>query len=216
MNYTGLNSGFIHTVPRRPINLSGIPFDPATDDPFTTFSNIVLFDNRQNNIGLEEVDGVDVQASTVMETSSGDWSVGFNGTYYLDFTRNFTVTSPPVIHFNRPGRPVDLKFRVHIGWSRSAWNVNAFANYSDSYYDTLAGTPTKIASWTTVDLTLRYDASHITDSGILNGLNMTLGIDNVFDEDPPVFLNNIFGLGFDGVNSNPVGRYVSLRLSKRW
>ena len=89
-------------------------------------------------------------------------------------------------------------------------------NYVDSYDDTFAAIPTEIDSWTTVDLTLRYDASQIADSGFLNGFKVTLGVSNVFDEDPPVVLTNLLGLGYDGANADPVGRYVSLRLSKRW
>ncbi len=197
-------------------NQSGVAFDPEVDDPFVTFPNIVIFDNRRNNIGLEAVDGLDLQALVVLETNSGDWSFGLNGTYYLDFTRNITVTSPPIDQFNRPGRPVDLKLRGHVGWSRSAWSINAFVDYTDSYDDTIAATPTTIDSWTTVDLNLRFRTSEVIDNGFLTGVNATLGVSNVFDEGPPVFLNNTLGLGYDGANSSPVGRFVSFRLSKRW
>lgn len=200
----------------RLINNTPVPFDHETDDPFATFSNIVIFDNRQNNIGLEKVDGIDIQASTKLESRLGEWSFALNGTYYSDFTRNITATSPPIQQVNRPGRPVDLKLRGRIGWARSAWSANAYINYTDSYEDTIAVTPTRIDSWTTLDLTLRYDASRAVDSGVLGGFTATLGINNLLDSDPPVFLSNFAGLGFDGVNADPVGRFVSLRIGKRW
>jgi outer membrane receptor protein involved in Fe transport len=47
-------------------------------------------------------------------------------------------------------------------------------------------------------------------------LRATFGILNLFDEKPPVLLNDGFGLGYDAINANAVGRYVSLRVSKRW
>ncbi len=197
-------------------NSTDVSFDPVVDDPFVTFSNITTFDGRANNIGLEEVTGLDFQAETALETAGGDWSFGLNGAYYFDYTRNITELSPPIDQLNRPGRPVDLKLRGKVGWNRQAWNVNAYVNYTDSYEDTIASTPTKIDSWTTVDLALRYDASQVADSGFLDGFVATLRVSNALDEDPPEFLSNILGLGYDGVNASPVGRFFSLRLSKRW
>ncbi|MEX2495099.1 MAG: TonB-dependent receptor [Woeseia sp.] len=197
-------------------NSTNIPFDPAVDDPYATFSNIVTFDGRTNNIGLEEITGLDFQARTAFKTASGDWSFGLNGAYYFDFTRNVTELSPKVENLNTPGRPVDLKVRAQLGLARQAWNINAYVNYTNSYNDNIAETPTKIDSWTTVDLSLRYDASQAFDNGFLDGFVATLRVSNALDEDPPVFLNNLFGLAYDGVNASPVGRFVSLRLSKRW
>lgn len=198
------------------LNGTGVPFDPATDDPFALFSNILLFDNRRSNIGLEAVDGLDFDASTRLETSSGDWSIGLNATYVLDFERNITPTAPPIDQVNRPGRPADLRLRGHLGWSGSAWDVNAYVNYVDSYEDTFATTPTEIESWTTVDVTVRFDASGITDSRLFNGFEATLGLNNAFDAEPPVFLNNTLGIGYDTANASALGRFVSLRLAKSW
>lgn len=198
------------------INSTNVPFDPATDDPFAVFSNIVTYDYRANNIGLEQVDGIDLQASRTFDTGSGEWLIGVNGTYYLDFTRNITSKSPTIDQLNRPGRPVDLKIRGQVAWSRPAWSINAYLNYVDSYDDTIATTPTRIDSWTTVDLTVRLDTSQWASSGLFHGINATLAMNNALDNEPPVFLSNLYGLGYDGVNASPVGRFVSLRLSKHW
>jgi outer membrane receptor protein involved in Fe transport len=198
------------------INSTTAPFDPDVDDPFATFSNIVTFDGRSNNIGLESISGLDIHATTALETGLGEWLFGLTGTYYFDFTRNVTETSPTIIQLNRPGRPVDLKLRGQIGWTGQAWNANAYVNYTDSYEDTIAATPAKIDAWTTVDLTLRYDTSQFVDDGFLDGFVATLGVSNALDEDPPKFLSSIVGVAYDGVNASPVGRFVSLRLSKRW
>ena len=197
-------------------NVTGVPFDPESDDPFATFSNIVTFDGRINNIGSEEMTGLDLQVQTALETASGDWSLGLNGTYYFDFTRRIIELSPEVEHLDTPGRPVDLRLRMRLGWVRGAWRVNTYLNYTDSYNDDVATVPIKIDSWTTADFTLRYDASQAVDGGFLDGFVATLSVTNALDEDPPVFENNIYGLAYDGVNASPVGRHVSLRLSKHW
>ena len=215
-NPTPMELGAFLSVSERFLNNTGIAWDPATDDPFATFSNIMIFDNRRNNVALEEVDGLDFQATTVLEAGSGDWSFGLNGTYYLDFTQNITVTSPTIDQLNQPAKTVDLRLRGQAGWSRSAWNIDAAVNYVAGYDDTLAATPTGIDSWTTVDLTVRYDAGENGNSAFLDGFKVALSVDNVFGEDPPVYLSNTLGLGYDPANADPLGRFVSLRLSKSW
>ncbi len=198
------------------LNGTAIPFDPETDDAFATFANIIVFDNRRNNIALEKLDGIDFQVATELEAGSSEWSFGLNSTYYLGFNRKITATSPSIEQLNKPGRTIDLRVRGQIGWSRSAWRVFGYVNYVNDYDDSLASTPTKIDSWTTVDLTVRYDAIERNTNGFLDGLRATLAVENLFDEDPPVFLSNSQGLGYDTANANALGRFVSLRLSKRW
>lgn len=198
------------------VNGTDIPFDPDTDEPLVTFPDIVLFDDRSNNIALETIDGLDVQASAALEARSGDWSLGLNGTYYFDYVRNITVAAPAIGRLNQPGGQIDFRLRGHVGWSKVGWSVNTYVNYVDDYADTFAATPTEIDSWTTVDLTLSYELPTNADRRLLNGLEATFGVNNVFDEDPPVFLNNSYGLAFDPVNANAIGRLVSLRISKRW
>ncbi len=198
------------------LNFTSTPFDPATEHFHDVFPDIVYFDNRYNNIAIEKVNGIDLRSTAMLEASSGDWSFGLNGTYYLDFKRQVTATAPALYKLNQPGKPVDLRLRGNISWSRSAWNINTYVNYVDSYVDTFAATPAKIDSWTTVDLIVRFDTSMVTDNPALEGTRLTLAIDNALDEEPPEYLSNGFGTGYDAVNSNPLGRFVSLRIAKRW
>ena len=197
-------------------NLTGLPFDPNVDDPFSIFPNIVLFDNRRNNIAIEDVEGLDVKADLNLDLPSGTWALGLNGTYYLDSTRRITPTAEPIERLNQPGKPVDLKLRGRIGWSRAAWSANAFVNYVDRYYDTNAPTITKIDSWTTIDLTVRLSGSSMSDTSLLKGYTFTLGVLNLLDEDPPAYWSNTSALGYDAVNANPLGRFASLRVAKEW
>ncbi len=197
-------------------NQTGIAFDPLTEDPQAVFPGAIIFDNRRNNIGLEKVSGIDFQASAEFPTNFGDLRFGLNGTYFIDLNRNVTRTSPTISRLNKPGELVDFRVRANAEWANGPWRLNAYINYVDSYSDTLATSPTKIDSWTTVDLTLRFDASKITENRYLDGFIATLAVDNVFSADPPFFGNGRFGLGYDPVNADPFGRFVSIRLSKDW
>src|SRR5690606_8694043 len=127
-----------------------------------------------------------------------------------------TATAPLVATLNQPGKPVDLRVRAHLGWQGAACSANAYVNYVDCYLDTFAAVPAKIDSWTTLDLSLRYQAPPSIDGGALEGLDVLLCINNALDERPPVFESDLRGPGYDTANANALGRFVMLRVSKAW
>nr|WP_246371140.1 TonB-dependent receptor [Phenylobacterium haematophilum] len=49
----------------------------------------------------------------------------------------------------------------------------------------------------------------------LDGLSVALNVQNLFDSDPP-FYDGPTGIGYDPANADPLGRFVSLQLTKRW
>ncbi len=44
---------------------------------------------------------------------------------------------------------------------------------------------------------------------------MLVNIRNAFDKDPP-FYNNSAGFAYDAANADPVGRFVSVQLTRSW
>lgn len=67
-----------------------------------------------------------------------------------------------------------------------------------------------------MDLSLRLQASELVDAGFFEGVEVTLSVDNLFDNDPPRFENSLQGVLYDPTNADPFGRYVSLHVIKRW
>lgn len=206
----------VNSDPNGIFSASSTPFDPATEDVLTVFPDIVLFDDRFNNIGRLTVTGLDLQANTAVDVAGGELSFGVNAVYYLDADRQVTRTSPILVDLNKPGRPVDMRARAFAGWSRRALDVHAFLNYVDSYDDTIAVPSSRIEAWTTVDLSVQLDGTQLAPSTWLDGLTVTIGLLNAFDQKPPKFLSNDIGIGYDPTNANPLGRFASLRIAKRW
>jgi len=89
--------------------------------------------------------------------------------------------------------------------------VASFLNYTNSYRDPSNASP--ITSWTTVDLTLKYQFD--ADRGPLADLSLLVAANNLMDRSPPFVLNPV-GINFDGANANALGRMISIQLSKRW
>jgi outer membrane receptor protein involved in Fe transport len=74
----------------------------------------------------------------------------------------------------------------------------------------------KVGSWTTVDASLRYTP---VLPGVLSGIHFSVAVLNAFNRDPPfVQLATAVtpGLNYDSSNTNPMGRFVSVQISKEW
>jgi outer membrane receptor protein involved in Fe transport len=106
----------------------------------------------------------------------------------------------------RNGNP-ELRYTLAVDWQLGGWDANITMRYIDDVYDTslfgslssgISGTPDEdlnriywdVDSWTTYNLSLGYDFSVLGNS--LEGLRLTGGVRNLFDEDPP-FADESFG-----------------------
>ena len=205
----GLNPTDIH-------NFTGIGFDPSTDDPLTLFPGLVTFDGRVSNIAEESVKGIDLKIDSRFATGSGEITTGFNATYTIGHERRVTASSPWFSMLNEVGKPVDLRLRAHVGWQLAGYSAHLYVNYMDDYVDPFSTPTSKMGSWTTVDMTLRWSAHASDTNTLLAGVNVALSGNNLFDRDPPRFDNSISGVLYDSTNGSPFGRYVSLRLVKDW
>lgn len=198
-------------------NTTGRPFNPATQDILTVFPDLVLFDDRFNNIGTDRLDGIDLDLSANVAFGAADLRFSLNATKLFAFDRQLTAVSPAFTQLNENGKPVDFKLRGGVGLTRGPFSADLFVNYVTDYEDALAVPRRRIDDWTTFDLTLRLSSDPWAQGAILRGIEASLSFRNLFDAGPPLFVNStLYGLGYDTVNANATGRYIALNLTKRW
>ena len=174
-----------------------------------------IFDFRNQNIAATETSGLDVAVEYSKEFNYGIVSASLAGTYVLDFTEKLTKTSPQVDGINRIFRPVDLRARGSLGWSRDRWSAVAFVNYVDGYPDVRFDPVRSVDSWTTLDINLSYRFIE-GDRSVPENFAVALSIQNLFDEDPPRVEPSspeFTPTFFDPANARPLGRFVSLTLT---
>ena len=185
----------------------------------STSANIGLFpaqayraiiDARFVNTGSVTVRGIDASASYSFSSGQDNFDLALSLSYLADFERQFTPTAPQVDSLNLPGQPVDLRGRMSAAWNRGDYGASLALNYVDAYH-TEAGR--KIDAWATTDLQLRWAPDDA--EGPLEGLSLALNVQNLFDIDPP-FYDGPTGISYDPANADPLGRFVSLQLTKRW
>lgn len=136
------------------------------------------------------------------------FGLGVQGTYVLDFEQKLTPTSAAVERAGTMNFPVRVRGRATADWSRGAVGLGLAANYTGRYRD-VAGT--RIDDLLTLDLQARWRA----DLGPFAGTAVLLNVRNLFDKGPP-FYDNPLGIAYDGALGDPIGRYVSLQLTKTW
>lgn len=179
----------------------------------------VIYDARYNNIGVTRVSGVDFSAAYSVENRLGNLELGLSGTYLDQLQKKLTPTSIGVEFANTIFNPADLRMRASASLTRGKFGASLNLNYTGGYTDNQAPVDTPVSSWTTVDLQLRHTADE-TDTGFLRGVTVVLSVQNLLDKDPPFIqgygLYSPSNFGYDPTNANPLGRFVSLQVGKRW
>lgn len=202
------------------INTTGID-DTDVDAIFAITT--VAFDNRVQNIASSKVSGFDLGFDYTRETVGGDFNLGGQMTFLFESSITPVVGAPIIDELNRPAQPIDFKLRSYAGFTRGGFAGQLSLNYIDSYSDPFQALEVDIESWTTVDLNLSYIFTSENNFGILNNTIVSLTVQNLFDQDPPFLgLSNVTNIGlnepvgFDPVNANPLGRFITFGVRKRF
>jgi hypothetical protein len=174
-----------------------------------------IFDDRLANIATRKQSGVDVSLSNTLDAPLGSVRTQVSGTYLFNIRTQLTPTAP----FNEVAGtlyfPSKFRFRGSLAWSIGGFETTAFVNYTASYQDPTTQPAVPVASWTTIDLSLRYDLERAGARSWLRGMQASVTAQNVLNRNPP-FVNNPNGLNFDPSNANPFGRIVAIQLTKKW
>lgn len=116
---------------------------------------------------------------------------------------------------NVAGRPVLPRWRGQssLGWQRKDFGANLSWTYIHRYGDmNRDGYEVKRYSTFGASVSYRFDAE--TLGGMLKNTRINVGVDNLFDRNPPLSYNG-GGVGFDqGVISRPQGRFGFMNLRR--
>ncbi len=180
---------------------------------YPTNAYTAIVDGRNVNTGGLHVQGLDLSARYGLGLAGGQLDLSSTVTYLLDYERKVTPDAAWLALLNTAGQPVDLRAKAGATWTRGPWALTAGLNYVDDYA-TAQGA--RIDSWTTADAQVAWrPQSTGLGEGLGKGLSLALSVQNLFDADPP-FYDAPQGVGYDPANADPLGRFVSLQLTKRW
>jgi len=180
----------------------------------------VFVDGQEENLGRTRARGIDFQGEYRLPVqAAGTWSVGLSGSLFTKYDVQFTPGGPTFDELNQIGFPLRLRMRGNVGWQWRALTAFAFVNFANSYTNSQTTPSQSVGAYTTLDLDFNYELGSAWDNLVTRGLDLTLHVNNLFDKDPP-YVNIPIGAngggGFDAQVGNPIGRLISLGITKRF
>jgi iron complex outermembrane receptor protein len=189
-----------------------------------------IYSFQQRNAFNLDANGVDADLQYRFDTGVGNFNLGLAVSRKLKMDQSFGSSGESFSVLNTIG--INTTFpsnkmaaRASFGWRRNGLSGDLFVNYTGSYLNWNGSAPFPVTrnasfspvgggqpvdSYTTLDVHVGYN---FANEGWLSGTQIYLDGSNILDEQPP-FVNA--AAGYDGFNANPIGRLVTVGVSKKW
>ncbi|MBX3636298.1 MAG: TonB-dependent receptor [Rubrivivax sp.] len=177
-------------------------------------------DGRSKNLAKSKSRGLDFDIRTRLSHERwGDLLLGLQGTRFTRHDVAATANSPLVDQLNTIYNPIKLWARVGAVAARAPECRRDGQLHELVHQQPHLAGGEAVRSQTTLDLRFSYELDGLWDAAALRDTIVAFGITNVFDRDPP-FVNLApspnGGGGFDPSLGSPLGRVMSLSVSKRF
>jgi outer membrane receptor protein involved in Fe transport len=189
-------------------NATGRPLDPA--------NVIAIVDGTNVNAGRQTVQGLDmlVNYSTALGKSAGTLAAMLNASY-LTSDQQTTAGAPVIQRAGTLFNPPHWRARGGLTWSRDHLSLNGTLSFIGGVIDTRTPTDVPVSGMTTLDLTGRYRFG--ASSGALDGLELSLTVQNLFNAKPDEIATALqYEAPFDSTNYSAIGRFIGFGIAKRW
>ena len=178
----------------------------------STYGVYSLLDFRRHNLGEVKQDGVDFEVRYDTSTSFGAFNAGIAGTQTLHREVSPVAGGAFTDILDSPGGS-DFAFVTSVGGQFGNLTASAAWNHTEGYdlnppvTTAQFGSQTHVGSFDTVDLFFQYD---LGKRGFLDGLSLTLNVENVLDEEPPFYNGSDFASLSGYANGSTLGRLALL------
>lgn len=181
-----------------------------TDGPYDPQAVLYLIDNRNTNVAVQKIEGIDLNLSYRHSLGEKDLITSFNGSWLRSSQKNGDAFP----FFGLAGsvwNPPHFRTRASIGLQSPTIEAFTYLNYIGGVEDRRTAQVVAGKAMFTVDLSLAYRA---TNMGGLNGFRFGLSIENLLNRKPPYLAPAPFSEPYDSTNYSPIGRFVALSISK--
>ena len=182
-----------------------------------------IFDAVTANIASTRESGIDLTAAYRLLTEHGQFGFSLDLTHLM--RNDFQVVSggPVDALLNAFGQPPKWKGRGGPTWTQGPFAAAVFVNYVNRYQDSLFASAPPISAWVTEDLYLAFKTRGLWSSPVIRNLTVAFSVNNVTDKRPPYvgipaadLAPGQNPLPFDPANASPVGRLLTLQVTKGW
>ncbi len=140
----------------------------------------------------------------------GRFSLRSSMTYTDEFVFTRDLTAALVNYAGLDGYPPPYRVQSSLAWERKQWGAGVSHNYTPAY-GSIDLDGYRIDRYHTFGAYVSYA---FRDVRYLSGTRLTVGVDNIFDAEPPLYYD---GVGYDQSKvSRPQGRFFYAALNKRF
>jgi outer membrane receptor protein involved in Fe transport len=174
-----------------------------------------IYDSESMNLSSVKARGLDFGFGYKRTILGTGIDTGIDGGYIFAFHNQFSSTAPVVSILNTSYNPINLRLRARALATRGPLSGGVYINFTNDYSDNNVIPYGHVSSWTTADAVGSYEIG--SSGGPFNGAAVALSVINLTNRAPPYVSNpSGYPITYDGSNANALGRYISLRLQKRW
>lgn len=180
--------------------------------PYDASKVVAIIDGRYANISRQRIKGVDLSGAYRADLGAGQLT--FRGSVsWLDSTQAMTAGQEPYDMAGMLLYPARVNGRLGALWNRGGLTASLFGNYRSGVKNRTDGRHG--ASFTTFDGTLRYETGE--GASVLPNMVLELAAQNLLNRAPPLYaVTSLTYTPYDSTNYSPVGRYLSVSVSKHF
>ncbi|MFC4314941.1 TonB-dependent receptor domain-containing protein [Steroidobacter flavus] len=194
-------------------------YDPSVSDTLAGWPGAIKsLDVSLLNYGRLETSGIDLDVSYRVAGQWGHLRTGLSATWVDKYSfQDLSVLKPldRVGIASQQGTIPEWRLVGSLEWEGREWGTSATVTYTPRYRDSdLTGVLARtLPSRTIVDVQAWLELHRLFDADLFNGLRLTAGALNAFDEDVD-FANVGLTLGFDMTQADLKQRFAYLRVTK--
>lgn len=189
------------------LNFTGNPYDPS--------SVVAIVDNANLNAGRQRARGVDILAEdTIRLGPDQQLRLSVNASY-LKSDQHLSAAQPLTELAGSIFNPPHWRGAATATWSLKNLTVTGAVYRIGSVADVRETPAVTVRGMTTFDLTASYAVPR--GRGVLGGVRVTVSAQNLFNAKPDtIAIDAGYEAPYDSTNYSPLGRLLSIALSKSW
>jgi len=188
-------------------NFTGRAYDPA--------AVVAIIDNANRNAGRQHARGIDILADdTIALGPDQRLRLAVNASY-LESDQQLSAAQPVTQLAGAIFNPPHWRGTATVTWSLKDLTVTGAVYRIGGVSDVRQQPVVGVHGMTTVDLTIGYDLAK--SWGALGGTRITGSAQNLFNAKPDtIMIDAGYEAPYDSTNYSPLGRLLSIGISKSW
>lgn len=184
-------------------------------DPYIPSEVVALVDNRNRNVASQEIEGFNLNLGYTARLSQTQKLTISGSATHLKSDQRLTDQLPATRLAGSIFNPPDWRGRIGASWTSDGITLSGFANYAGALKDRRFLPVSTVHAMTTFDVVGRFALGRHERRPA--DFDITITVDNIFNAKPDIIrTTGSSDTPYDSTNFSPVGRFIGLRVARKW